>query len=164
MTDEKIWSRSLIKHNKGAQVEIHDPNAHLKLIEMCECFMDTDYPSTIQKVADSPGADSSEEGFKYLALAILYGLTEKAVRLTLKKKQDKITVTIKTGHNKIALRAPHPALFAEITNIIRAILHLEEDKGSLPLILGLKNGQVELQVKIEKQPGKETLKIRYPEL
>ena len=129
---------------------------------MCECYLETDYSSTIQKVADSRSDDLTEDAFKYLALAILYSLTENASRLTLKRKKDKITVIIKTDYKKIALRSPPPALFAQMISTMRSILHLEEDKGSLPLVLGLKSGQVEVHVKVEKQIGKETLKIRFP--
>jgi hypothetical protein len=145
-------------------LEIHDPNAHLKLIEMCECYLETDYSTTIQKVADAHSDDLTEDAFKYLALAILYSLTEKASRLTMKKKKDKISVIIKADYEKIALRSPPPALFAQIIAIMRSILHLEEDKGSMPLVLGLKSGQVDVHVKMDKQTGKETLKIRFPDL
>jgi hypothetical protein len=47
---------------------------------------------------------------------------------------------------------------------MRAILHLDEDKGGLPLTLGLKNDQIEVQVKVERTADKETLKVKFPEL
>jgi hypothetical protein len=45
---------------------------------------------------------------------------------------------------------------------MRNILHLDQDKGALPLSLGLKNDQIEVLVKIERKPDKETLKIKFP--
>lgn len=144
-------------------MEIHDSNLHLKLMEMCDCYLGTDYASTIQKVADSPSADTREDALRYLALALLYTLTEEARQLSLKRKNDKITVTIKHDDEKIALRPPARTVFNQIIIIMRGILHLEEDKGGMPLTLGLKNDQLEVQVKVERTADKETLKIKFPD-
>ena len=145
-------------------MEIHDPNLHLKLMEMCDCYLGTDYEATIQKVADAPSADTQEDALRYLALALLCTITEKARQLSLKRKNDKITVTIKHDDEKLALRPPARPVFEKIIAIMRAIIHLDEDKGGLPLTLGLKNDQIEVQVKIERSADKETLKIKFPEL
>ena len=145
-------------------MEIHDPNLHLKLMEMCDCYIGTDYAATIQKVADAPSTDIQEDALRYLALALLFTLTEQARQLSLKRKKDKINVTIKHDDEKIALRPPAKAVFDRIIAIMRAILHLDEDKGGLPLTLGLKNDQIEVQVKVERTADKETLKVKFPEL
>ena len=145
-------------------MEVHDPNLHLKLMEMCDCYLGTDYASTIHKVADAPSSDTQEDALRYLALALLFTLTEKARQLSLKRKNDKITVTIKHEDEKIALRPPTRVVFDKIVAMLRAILHLEEDKGGLPLVIGLKNDQIEVQVKIERTSDKETIKVKFPEL
>lgn len=145
-------------------MEIHDPNLHLKLMEMCDCYLETDYAATIHKVADAPSGDTQEDALRYLALALLFTLSEKARQLSLKRKNDKITVTIKHDAEKIALRPPARHVFEKIIALMRAILHLDEDKGGLPLTLGLKNDRVEVQVKVERTADKETLKIKFPEL
>ena len=145
-------------------MEIHDPNLHLKLMEMCDCYLGTDYAATIQKVADAPSADTQEDALRYLALALLFALTEEGRQLSLKRKNDKITVTIRHDAEKIALRPPPRVVFNRIIAIMRAILHLEEDKGGMPLTLGLKNDRIEVQVKLERTADKETLKVKFPEL
>lgn len=145
-------------------MEIHDPNLHLKLMEMCDCYLGTDYITTIQQVADAPTSDTQEDALRYLALGLLLTLTEEARQLSLKQKKGKITVTIKHDAEKIALRPPTRPVFDRIIAMMRSIIHLEEDKGGLPLTLGLKNDQIELQVKIERTADKETLKIKFPEL
>lgn len=145
-------------------MQIHDPNYHLRLIEMCDCYLETDFPAVLQKVADTPSGDTEEDALKYLAVAILYTVTEKASKLSLKRKKDKITATIQTNGDKIALRPPKKALFDAITAITRSILHLEKDKESVPLCLGLKNAQLELQVKFERADDKESLKFKFPSL
>jgi hypothetical protein len=147
----------------GGTMELHDPNLHLKLIEMCDCYLGTDYAATIQKVADAPSADTQEEALRYLALALLFTLNEEAKQLSLKRKKDKITVTIKHDAEKIALRPPARPVFDKIIVIMRTILHMDEDKGGLPLTLGLKNDQIEVQVKFERTEDKETLKVKFPD-
>ncbi len=145
-------------------MEIHDPNLHLRLMEMCDCYLGTDYASTIQKVADVRSADIQEDALRYLSLALLFTLTEEARQLSFKRKNDKITVTIKHDDEKIALRPPARPVFDSIIAIMRTILHLEQDKGGLPLTLGLKNDRIEVQVKVERVADKETLKVKFPEL
>jgi len=143
-------------------MEIHDPNYHLKLIEMCDCYLETDYATQIQKMAGGPSKDIDEDAVKYLALAIMYAVTEKAQKLSLKKKAENISVTVKSDGEKLSLRPPFPELFDRIIAIIRTILHLEDDKGAMPLSLGLRNGQLDVQVKLERSGDKESLKLKFP--
>jgi hypothetical protein len=145
-------------------MEIHDPNLHLKLIEMCDCYLETDFKVQIQKAAPAPGADLDEAGIKYLALAIMYAITEKARKLTFKNKKGQLTVTIKADGEKISLKAPAAEVFARIIAAIRTILHIEGDSAVMPLALGLRNGQIDVQVKIERGADKETLKFKFPDL
>jgi hypothetical protein len=145
-------------------MEIHDPNLHLKLIEMCDCYLETDFKSQIQRLATSQGEDVDEESVKYLALAIMYALTEKARKLVFKSKKGQLTVLLKVDGEKISMKAPSLEIFNRIVSIIRTILHLEEDKASMPLSLGLRNGQVDIQVKVERDDNKESLKLKFPDL
>ena len=145
-------------------MEIHDPNLHLKLIEMCDCYMDTDFNSQLHHIATSPAEDLEEESVKYLALAIMKTLTEKAQKLTFKRKKTNITVALKADGDKMSIKAPSNEMFDKIISIVRTILHLEEDKASLPLSLGLRSGQVDVQVKVERNGDKESLKMKFPSL
>ena len=142
-------------------MEIAERNYHLKIQEMCDCYLETDYQKQLQAMAASADEDLGENGVKYLALSIMYSLTERAGKLSLKKKDGKVTVTLK-GDTKISLPAPSVALFDKIVEIIRVILHIEEDKGELPLSLGLRSGDVQLQIKVKRKPGQETIKIKFP--
>ena len=145
-------------------MEIHDPNLHLKLIEMCDCYLETDFKSQIQRAATAEPGDLDEDSTKYLALAIMYALTEKADKLNFKCKKGQVTVTMKQYGDKTALKAPSVEIFDRIVEMVRSILHLEEDKASMPLVLGLRNGQVELQVKVERGSNKESLRFKFPDL
>lgn len=144
-------------------MEMTERNFHLKLQEMCDCYMETDFVKQLEGMAGSLAGDPEENAVKYLSLAIMYGLTEKAGKLSLKKKEGRVTVKIK-GQEKITLPAPSEEQFDQIVSIIRAILHFEQDAGEMPLALGLRSGDLELQVKVKRKPGKESVKIKFPAL
>jgi len=143
-------------------MQLHDPNLHLKLIEMCDCYLETDFPAQLRQAAGE-GGDLREGAIKYLALALLHALTEKAGKLTLRQKKGKVTATIKSDADKETIPAPTPELFAEIIAVVRAILHSEADKEKTLLVLGLRSGGVELQVKLDREEDKEELRIKFPQ-
>lgn len=145
-------------------MEIHDPNLHLKLIEMCDCYLETDFKTQIQKTAADTTTDPVEAATKYLALALMYAITEKAQKLTFKNKKGQLSVTIKAGGDKNSLKAPPAENFARIIAIIRTILHLEDDNGSTTLSLGLRNGQIDIQVKVERDVDRDVLRFKFPDL
>ena len=136
-------------------------NYHLKLQEMCDCYLETDFVPEMQHMATNPPSDDLEEdAIKYLALAIMHAITEQAAKLTLKKKGDAITVALK-NEEKLTLPSPAAPVFAKIIEIVRAILHIEEDKGKLPLSLGLRNGEVNLMVKVKREDDKESVAFSF---
>lgn len=112
-------------------MEIAERNYHLRLQEMCDCYMETDFHKQLEVLAGSDGVDLEENAIKYLSLAIMYTLTEKARKLSLKKEDGHVKVVVK-GDSKITLASPGVAMFDKIVEIIRAVLHIEEDKGELP--------------------------------
>jgi len=145
-------------------MEIHDSNLHRKLMEMCDCYLGTEYHAAIHKITDMPSEDLEEDALRYLALALLYSITEQATQFSLKRKKEKITATIKHDDEKTALRPPSRQLFEKIIAIMRGIIHLDDDKGGLSLSLGIKNDRIDMQIKIERKDDKETLKIKLPRL
>ncbi len=152
----------LISKLKEDGVENLAPNYHLKLQEMCDCYMETEFRKELQHMVGVVG-DLEENSIKYLALALMCAVTEKAAKLSLKSKDGKVTVTVK-GEEKVALPAPSQPLFEKMVAIMRGILHLDEDKAKTTLALGLRSGDMDLQVKVERRPGKESLKFLLPPL
>ena len=136
-------------------------NYHLKLQEMCDCYLETDFVPEMQHMATNPPSDDLEEdAIKYLALAIMHAITEQVAKLSLKKKGATITVTVKDTE-KEKLPAPAAAVFAKIIEIVRTILHIEEDEGKLPLSLGLRNGEINLTVKVKRGDDKESVAFSF---
>ena len=107
-----------------------------------------------------------EEGGVYLVPTSYNANSSKKYKgkLTFKSKKGQLTVVIKVDGDKVSVKAPSPEIFQRIISIIRGILHLEEDNASMPLSLGLRNGQVDLQVKVERGENKEALKLKLPDL
>ena len=136
---------------------------HLKLQEMCDCYLETDFSRQLKVMVSSKSTDLMEDGFKYLALVLLEAITEKASALVLTKEDNRVKVTLK-GAAQRELPSPAPEIMSSIITIMRDILHLEEGKGKSPLTLGLKNSQFDLLVRMKKDNGEESLAIEFPEL
>ena len=123
-------------------------NYHLKLQEMCDCYMETDFLAAMQGMAGSESKDVEEDAIKYLALAIMFAITRKAEKLSFKKKGDELKTTIKNGF-KEELPVPSVEIMDKVFEIMRTILHIEEDKGEMEFSLGLRSGEVNVMVKVD---------------
>ncbi|MDX2433489.1 MAG: hypothetical protein QNK14_02625 [Desulfobacterales bacterium] len=137
-------------------------NYHLKLQEMCDCYMETDFLTALQGMAGADSKDVEEDAIKYLALAIMYAITKKAEKLSFKKKGEELKAKINNG-SKEKLPVPSVAVLDKVFEIMRGILHIEEDKGEMEFSLGLRSGEVDVIVKVDREDGKESLKIKFPQ-
>jgi hypothetical protein len=135
-------------------------NYHLKLQEMCDCYMETDFHAAMQGMAGADSKDPEEDAIKYLALAIMYAITQKAEKLSFKKKGGELKVTIKNG-SKEKLPVPPVAILDKVFVIMRTILHIEEEKGGMEFSLGLRSGEVNAMVNVVREEDKESLKIKF---
>ena len=138
-------------------------NYHAKLQEMCDCYMETDYRQEMEKMASEKSPDVEEDALKYLALSILYATTEKATKLSFKRKKGEPKVTVK-AEEKMELPKPPGEITDKVFEIMRSITHLEGEKGKELFSLGLRDGRMELGVKVEREEDKESLKFSFPAL
>jgi hypothetical protein len=138
-------------------------NYHLKLQEMCDCYMETDFLANMQGMVGAESKDLEEDAVKYLALTVLYAITRKAAKLTIKKKGDDFSVRIKADE-KEDLPQPSAVVADKVFQIMREILHIDEEKGEMDLSLGLRTGEVNVHVKVKGQGDKQSLKIKLPTL
>ncbi|ADH84910.1 hypothetical protein [Desulfurivibrio alkaliphilus] len=143
-------------------MQIKDPNLHLKLQEMCDCYLDTDYAVELARMAAGPESEPEENAVKYLALAIMYGITEKADKLKLKRDKDGSIEAELKGEQKIKLPAPAGSVWEGMVATIRRILHFDQEGGELPLALGLRAGSLDLKVKLKEKGDKSSLTIAFP--
>ena len=119
--------------------------------------------SNMQGMVGAESKDLEEDAVKYLALTVLYAITRKAAKLTIKKKGDDLSVRIKADEKE---DLPHPSAVVadKIFQIMREILHIDEEKGEMDLSLGLRTGEVNVHVKVKGQGDKQSLKIKFPTL
>ncbi len=136
-------------------------NYHLKLQEMCDCYMETDFLAAMQSMAGVESDDLEEDATKYLALAILFAITEKAEKLSFKRKGKDLSAGVKNGDKKM-LPVPSSAVFDKVFEIMRAILHIEADEGEMDFSLGLRSGEVNTRVKLARKEDKQSLKVKFP--
>lgn len=139
-------------------------NFHSKLQEMCDCYLDSDFLAELARPIDVTSVSMEDEALRYFALLILYTLTVKAQQLTVKKKDGTVTVTVSSLNEKQRLAPPPIEVASKVFEIIRAITHIEKDKGELTLALGLRNERGDLQVKLKRTEEGESLKVLFPEL
>lgn len=145
-------------------MQLKDSNPHQKLQEMCDCYLDTDFAGQMAAMTASRSVDLQEDAVKYLALAIMYGVTEKARKLSIEGEKDKTGARLKTADAKIKLPPPPARLFAGIVSLVRGILHFDDKNGNSFLSMGLRNSRLDLQVKLKEKKEKTSLKIKFPEL
>lgn len=140
-------------------MHISDPNLHLKLQEMCDCYLETDYLAQMDHFRTKPGPDPDDEAMRYLALALMHTITEQAGKLSLKQEEGEIKVMVKKNGSQEELPPPPAVLFTKIIKMIRAILHFEGEKGESELSLGLRNGSLEMLVKLKAKGDETALKF-----
>ena len=145
-------------------MQLSDPNLHLKLQEMCDCYLETDFAKQLNAMSKVTSKDLDEDAVKYLSLAIMYGATDRAAELKMKKKKEgSVKASLKVDGEKISLPSPSAELFDRMAAVISTILHFEAGGGELPLVLGLRNSQLELKVKLKEKKDETSLKISFPE-
>jgi hypothetical protein len=132
---------------------------HLKVQELADCFATTDPLKEMSTLARD--ADMEEAALKWLALATLHGINSNAEKISLTKRNDG-TVTVTAEYRRTELPSPGPQIGEKILGAARGITHLEGDKGKTPLALGVRDGNVELDVKLKRSEKGETLTLKFP--
>ena len=135
-------------------------NVHLKVQELCDCYATNDPLKEMSTVKNE--ADKDEAALKWLALTALHGVNGNAEKINITRSKDgKISVTAK--YRESELPSPGSDVGAKIMEAVREITHIEGDKGSTPLALGIRNDSIELQVEMKSEAGKETVSLKFPE-
>jgi len=144
-----------------------DRSYHLRLQEFCDCYMETDYKKELEAasrgVSGIPGGDPDELALKFLGAAILYGATEEAKNFSIKKGPDGKIVFSVEAKGRYQLPPPQTKIADRIFSIVRSITHIEEDRGKMPLSLGLRNDRMELTLHLDRKGTEESLTVAFPQ-
>jgi len=132
---------------------------HLKVQELCDCFATTD-PLKEMSVLEQD-VDKDEAALKWLALAILHGINANANKISISRSK-KGKVEISAEYRKANLPNPGSEIGERIIDHIRAITHAEGEKGKTPLALGVRDGSIEMNVKLKKKEDVESVTLKFP--
>lgn len=135
-------------------------NLHQKIQELCDCFATTD---PLAEMATVPAeGDTDEAALKWLALAVLHGVTANAEKIEL-SRQPEGGVEVRAKYREAPLRSPGSEVAAKILEAAKHIVGLEESEGSSRLALGIRDSSLELKIKVEQERGRERLVIKFPD-
>jgi hypothetical protein len=125
---------------------------------MCNCYTTTD---PLQEMSRLVGEEENlqESALKWLALAILHGINSNAEKIAIKRDDDG-QIVVKAKYRPTELPAPNEKIAATVIEIIREITHIE-DKGSLPLSIGIQNSSIDLEAKLKLKEGEDKLELKF---
>ena len=145
-----------------------DRNYHLRLQEFCDCYMETDPKTELEKaakgVSGDPAGDLDEHALKFLGLSIFYGASEKAKSVSFRRSKDGKVIFNVDSRGKYKLPSPGLKVADHVISIARSITHIDSDQGKLPVSLGLRNDRVEVTFQFDRKPEEEAFTILFPEL
>jgi hypothetical protein len=132
---------------------------HLKVQELCECYATTDPLKEMSELEKDRNGE--EPALKWLALAILHGVNANAKTISLSRSKDgKVKVT--GEYRKADLPNPGLEIGEEVIKAVKAITHLEGEKGQTDLAVGILDGSVEMKVKLKKEDEMESVSLEFP--
>jgi hypothetical protein len=135
-------------------------NLHLKVQELCDCFATTD---PLREMSQVPGSSEEEEiALKWLALAALHGVNSNASKITLRKGEDG-QVRVTAEYRTAELPSPGTAVGEKVIEALRAITHIDQNKGKTHLALGMRDSSIDLRVEIKSKKGREKVSLKFPD-
>ena len=134
-------------------------SVHLKVQEHADCFATADPLKEMSLLKRE--SDAGEAALKWLALAVLHGVNDSAKRITLTRAPDG-SVTVTAKYRAVELPSPGPEIGARIVEAAREIGHFEEAGGRTPLAVGIRDGGLELDIRMEAGEDGETVTIKFP--
>ncbi|MCF8062910.1 MAG: hypothetical protein K9M82_10375 [Deltaproteobacteria bacterium] len=135
-------------------------NIHVKVQEMVDCYATTDPLREMSGISSEKDPDEAAQ--KWLALATLHGINNNAKKISILQSPEG-EVTVRAEYREKELPSPGPAVGASILKAVRAMTHIEEDKGKMPLIMGVRQDSVEIEVKLKKKDSGELASLRFPD-
>jgi hypothetical protein len=133
---------------------------HAKVQEHADCFADTDL---LAEMAGLVREHDAEEGaLKWLALAVLHGIDRNAEKISLRRNEDG-AISVVAKYRKTQLPEPPSPIGRKVFDVVRDITHIEDNKGELPVVIGVRDGSLELQIKLERNEGAEEVVLKFPE-
>ncbi|MFH0962575.1 MAG: hypothetical protein V2A58_01040 [Planctomycetota bacterium] len=127
---------------------------HQRLNEYLSCYSATDVSAELAKLAGAkPSADVTQDrtelALKYLALAILQAVAERASELTIGQCDPKSNACYLVGKKTCNLPLPAGGIIETAQEILTRIADLRSQKPTGKIILGLADGEVACDARLE---------------
>jgi hypothetical protein len=133
---------------------------HLKVQELCDCFATTDPLKEMSLLKKD--IDKHEAALKWLALAVLHGINAGAKKITFfNSKKGAATVTAE--YREAVLPDPGTETGAKIIEVMRDITHLEGDEVETPFAVGVRDGSIEMRIKLKRNVDGESVTLNFME-
>ena len=133
---------------------------HMKVQEHCDCFATTDLLGEMAGLAKEQ--DSEEGALKWIALAVLHGIDRNAKKISLRRTADGgISVTAKYRESELP-RPPAP-IGRKVFDVVKGITHIEGDSGKTPVVIGIRDSSIELEVKLGHDGDGDEVVLKFPD-
>ncbi|WP_022665915.1 hypothetical protein [Desulfospira joergensenii] len=135
-------------------------NLHKKVQELCDCYSTTDPLKEMSELnKEEEGVDGA---LKWLALTALHGVNNNAKKITIVQSDDGV-VSVTAEYRGTRLPSPAANVAANVFEVVREILHMDEAKGKSRLSLGLRDSSIELDVSVKEKPGYKKVSVKFEE-
>ena len=132
---------------------------HKKVQELCDCYSTTDPLKEMSEL--NQDQDGLEAALKWLAVAVLHGVNSNAKKITI-KRTDNGTVSVTAEYRDTELPPPNGDVASNIFETVKAITHIESDKGKSRLALGLRDSSLELDISVKDKSDYKKVSIKFP--
>jgi len=133
---------------------------HKDVQDMCDCYATAD-PLREMSVLEKD-ADTTSAAVKWFALAALHGVNNNAQSVSIRRKADG-RVTVSAKYRRTELPSPGSAVGKGIFEAVKAMTHIDGDKGKSALALGIRDSSLNLRVKLKRKGNEEKITIDFPE-
>lgn len=130
---------------------------HARLQEYCDCFVEADLGTELEKFVgghrEAPDADETEAALKALAISLLTAIERRAERISIRGAR-----MVLQGDGRGLLTTLPPDILGRIVEVVQKISGTGDEKESGRISLGLRGGEVLLQVDTRRgEEGKEVV-------
>lgn len=132
---------------------------HVKVQEQCDCFAETD--PLREMAALKSEADTEEGAVKWIALAVLHGINSNAKKITVRRSAEG-EMSVIAKYRKSDLPSPGERIGGKIFDVVRDITHIEGQKGKTPVVIGVRDSSVEMQIKLSQDEKEEEVVLQFP--
>lgn len=134
-------------------------NLHKKVQDLVDCFIATDPLQEMSALAQDENQE--EAALKWLALTALHAVSHGAEKIELGiSPQGEVSVLAK--YREASLPSPGLAVAQKAIEAMRAITHIEGEKGKTPLALGIGQDGIMVNVKLSSKEAKQKLTLKFP--